>query len=340
MSERERIFLRGIGSAQYGLSEFRRAQRGAPRVVHGGWRLSGNVAGYGDHGSESEAVWMLAPGDESFLTQTLQVHTVELAPGGSNRAHGHQNEALFYVLEGSGHEIHDGARYDWSKDDLVIVHVDSMHQHFNASPTEKARLIVFKAKATFNFLGLVQQGRGAPDRADLGPREDWTRVWSADAAGRKKVVKPSDTSWVPMRGGRKRVLASKARTDVRAYSVDLAEVQLDPGAGSARYLHMADEVNYVISGRGETLQWDVEADIADRYYARVAREPLRAEFAAGDLVYVPQNTIHQFTNADPGAPLRLLTAQNRLFSLLGYDATVELADVGTGAPVRAGSAAR
>lgn len=340
MSGEERIFLRGIGSAQYGLGEFRTQQRAAPRVVHGGWTLRGNIAGYGDHGADSETVWLLGPGDDPFLTQTLQVHTVALAPGGSNRGHGHQNEALFYVLEGNGYEVHDGVRYDWSKDDLVIVHVDSVHQHFNASATEKALMIVIKAKATYNFLGLVQQGKGAPDRADLGPREDWSRLWSKDVAKRKKVVKPADTRWEAIRGGRKRVLASKERTDVRAFSVDLAEVQMEGGAGSARYWHMADEVNYVISGRGETLQWDVEAEIDDRYYARVAREPLRAQFAAGDLVYVPQNTVHQFVNADAREPLRLLSAQNRLFGLLGYDSTIELGDTTAREPASASAASR
>ena len=337
MGSGERVFIRGVGSAQYGLGEFRRQQRSASRVVRGGWKLSGTVAGYGDHGTESEGVWLLGPGDEPFLTQTLQVHTVELAPGGKNKGHGHQNEALFYVLEGSGYEIHDGRRYDWSKDDLVIVHVDSMHQHYNASATEAAKLIVIKAKATYNFLGLVQQGKGPPERTDIGPREEWSRLWSKDAQARKKIVKPSDTRWEDIRGGRERVLASKERTDVRAFSVDLAEVQLDAGARSARFWHMADEVNYVLSGSGETLQWDVEAEIDDKYYARVATEPYRAEFAAGDLVYVPQNTVHQFVNTGP-EPLRMLTAQNRVFKHIGYDTTVELDDVATPERAKAGAA--
>ena len=326
MSDGERIFVRGLSSQSYGLGEHRRRQRAAPRVVHGGWKLTGATAGYGDHGAGAETEWLLGPGDEPFRTQTLQVHTVELAPGGSNRGHGHQNEALFYVLEGTGYEIHDGLRYDWSTDDLVIVHVDSVHQHFNASPSERARLLVIKAKATYNFLGLVQQGGGAPERIDLGPREDWSGLWSADARGRKKVVQPADTRWERIPGGQRRILAAKDRTDVRAYGVDLAEVRLDPGARSARYWHMADEVHYVIAGHGETLQWDVEADIDERYYARVARDPLRASFGPGDLVYTPPNTVHQLGNADPAEPLRLLGARNRLFALLGYDATLELAE--------------
>jgi oxalate decarboxylase/phosphoglucose isomerase-like protein (cupin superfamily) len=86
---------------------------------------------------------------------------------------------------------------------------------------------------------------------------------------------------------------------------------------------MADEALYVISGRGESLHWDVQAEIADQYYARVSKESSRWKFAAGDVVYVPQNTIHQHFNTG-NEPLMLLSAQNRLFKLLGYDSVVYL----------------
>ena len=33
------------------------------------------------------------------------------------------------ALEGAGYEIHDDQRYDWAKDDLVIVHTDSVRLH-------------------------------------------------------------------------------------------------------------------------------------------------------------------------------------------------------------------
>jgi len=328
MAGEGRVFVRGIGSQEYGLGEFRKRQRAASRVVSGGWVLRGSRAGYGDHGSESKATWLLGPGDDPFLTQTLQVHLVELAPGGKNAGHGHQNEALFYVLEGAGYEIHDGVRYEWSKDDLVIVNNDCVHQHFNASATEPARLIVTKAKATWTFLGLWQQGRGGPEDDSLGKRLDWSRLWTPGATKRRKVLKASDTTWAAITGGRIRVLTSPQRTDVRAFSVDLAEVELTPGARSARFWHMADEVCYVISGAGHSLQWDVEAETADRYTARVAGEPSRWDFKTGDLVYVPVNTVHQFVNSDAGSPLRLLSAQNRLFKLLGYDSVVHIPEEG------------
>jgi quercetin dioxygenase-like cupin family protein len=327
MSEGEgRVFLRGITSEHYSLQEFRRRQRSAPRVRRGGTVVDDASVAHSGDSDQSRTWWVMGPGDEPFLTQTVQVHFVELAPGGSNRGHGHQNEATFYILEGRGYEIHDGKRYDWEKDDLVVVHNDSVHRHFNADPKNKAVALVMKAKSAYMYLGLIQQGRGGPveDGQRYGAPEDWSRLWTAGVENRKKVVKPSDTKWETTRDGRVRIITSPQRTDVRVFSTDVFQQEIPGGSRSAKHWHMADEVLYVMSGRGYSLQWDVEAEIGERYMARVAKEPSRWEFSTGDLLYVPQNTVHQHFNADPKTPLVLLSAQDRLFKLLGYDSVVYL----------------
>jgi len=326
--EEGRVFLRGISSEQYSLEEFRRRQRSAPRVRPAGTVVDDATVGHSGDSEQSRTWWVLGPGDDPFLTQTIQMHFVELFPGGSNRGHGHQNEATFYILEGRGYEIHDGKRYDWEKDDLVVVHNDSVHRHFNADPERRALALVIKAKATWMFLGLIQQGKigRTPDGDAYGPREDWSQLWTRGVEERKKVVKPSDTRWEITRDGKVRVLTSPQRTDVRVFSVDIHQQEIPPGSRSAKHWHMADEAIYVMSGRGYSLHWDVEAEIQDRYYARVAKEPSRWEFKEGDLLYIPQNTIHQHFNADPDRPLVFLSAQNRLFKLLGYDSVVYLED--------------
>lgn len=321
--EEGRIFLRGITSEGYGLSEFRRRQRSAPRVRRAGTVTDDASVGHSGDSDEglSKTWWMLGPGDDPFLTQTLQVHFVELKPGGSNHGHGHQNEATFYILEGTGYEMHDGKRYDWEKDDFVIVHTDSVHRHFNASKAERALALVIKAKTTWMMLGLIQQGRSKPfeDGDRFEPAREWSALWTPGAAEKKKVVKKSDTRWENTPDGLVRIISSPDRTDVRTNSVDIYEQ--DIASLSARHWHMADEVVYVLSGEGESRQWDVEAEIGDRYRARIAKEPSRWKFGAGDLIYVPQNTVHQHVNTGR-EPLRVLVAQNRLFKLLGYDSVV------------------
>jgi quercetin dioxygenase-like cupin family protein len=320
-----RVFLRGISSERYGLGELRRAILSAPRVRGDEVVVDDASVGHSGDSQESRTWWRIGPGDEPFLTQTLQVHFVELPPGASNHGHGHQNEAVFYILEGRGYEIHDDARYDWEEGDLVVAHVDSVHRHFNASDSERALAIVVKAKSLWMYLGLIQQGRSGPveDEARFGPREDWSQLWTPGLADRVKVVRRGDTSWQTTADGRVRVITSKDWVDQRIVSVDVYEQEIPPGGRSGRHWHMADEVLYVISGHGRSLHWEVEAEIAERYYARVAHDATEHAFAAGDTIYVPTNTVHQHVN-EGDEPLRLLSGQNRMFRYIGYDNVVFL----------------
>jgi quercetin dioxygenase-like cupin family protein len=321
-----RVFLRGLSSETYGLGEFRRRQRTADRVRRAGTVVDDASVGHSGDSDQSQTSWMLGPGDDPFLTQTLQVHFVELLPGGANHGHGHQNEACFYILEGTGYEIHDGVRYDWEKDDFAIVHTDCVHKHFNANADTRALALVMKAKCTWMAMGMWQQGRSAPfDAQGYGPREDWSKLWTPGATQKKKVVKKSDTRWEDTRDGRVRIISSPDTKDVRTNSVDVYQQEIAPGGKSAKHWHMADEAVYVMSGKGNSLHWDVEAEIAEKYYARVAEKPSRWDFTIGDLLYIPQNTVHQHTN-DGDEPLVFLSAQNRLFKALGYDNVVYLED--------------
>jgi gentisate 1,2-dioxygenase len=91
------------------------------------------------------------------LTQTLHVHLEEYAPGGRTQKHGHVNEAAFYILDGTGYEIHDGIRYDWDAGDVAIVHNNCVHQHFNKDPLKPARALVLKPKPMMMFMNLLFQ---------------------------------------------------------------------------------------------------------------------------------------------------------------------------------------
>jgi hypothetical protein len=112
------------------------------------------------------------------------------------------------------------------------------------------------------------------------------------------VVTPADTAWERNPLGRVRILPSPEREDVRTFSVDVFELSIPAGSRP-------------------------EAEIAERYYARIAKEPTRHDFEQGDILYVPQNTVAQYFAAN-GTPLLLLSGQNRMFKMLGYDKTVFL----------------
>jgi quercetin dioxygenase-like cupin family protein len=320
MGKKGRVFVRGLTSETYGLGQFRRQQLAVDRVRDDTVVVDDAQVAHSGDSEKSRTWWRIGPGDEEFLTQTLQVHFVELPPQSSNHGHGHQNEAAFYILEGRGYEIHDDERYDWEKGDLVFVHTDSVHRHFNPHD-EKAVALVVKAKCSWMFMGLIQQGRSGPVENEdrFGPREDWSAIWTPGVLDRKKVIKPADCTWETTELGRVRVMNSKERTDARQFAVDALELQIPAGSRSGRYWKMADEVHYILEGEGYALMWEVEAEIAEKYYARIANEPTRHDFKQGDTVYVPQNHVCQLFAAD-GTPLRVLSFQNRLFKHLGYDA--------------------
>ena len=94
---------------------------------------------------------------EGAIAQAIETHIDVLAPGQYGQKHGHMNSAVFYIMEGKGHEVHDGIRYEWEAGDAVIVGNARVHQHFNDDRTRGARLLVIKAKPLFIFFNLLFQ---------------------------------------------------------------------------------------------------------------------------------------------------------------------------------------
>src|SRR5690606_33384690 len=134
----------------------------------------------------------------------------------------------------------------------VVVHTDSHHQHFNDGD-ETALALVMKAKSTWMYFGLIQQGNAAPfedPEGRFGPREDWSQIWTPGVVGRKKVVSPEDTTWELTRDGHIRKIFTPDKPDQRCFSVDLYQQRIPAGSRSAKHWHMADEVLYVMSGSG------------------------------------------------------------------------------------------
>ena len=94
---------------------------------------------------------------QTQVTQSLECHVDVYSPGGRSQKHGHMNSAVFYILKGNGHDIHDGERYDWQAGDAVIVENACVHEHSNTESDEEAVVLVFKAKPLFLFMHLLFQ---------------------------------------------------------------------------------------------------------------------------------------------------------------------------------------
>jgi quercetin dioxygenase-like cupin family protein len=91
------------------------------------------------------------------IVQTIETHIECFAPGGCGQKHGHMNSAVFYVLKGKGHDVHDGRSIPWEAGDALIVENGCVHQHFNDDPDEEAIVVVMKAKPLFLFMHMLFQ---------------------------------------------------------------------------------------------------------------------------------------------------------------------------------------
>lgn len=145
---RKRVFVRELSGFTFNLRKELERLRKVPRVIKGK-DLKLRI------GPQYFNVNILTPKEKT--SQVLSAHYVVVAPGGRSQKHGHMNEAMFYILDGKGHDIHDGLRYDWEAGDVVVVENSCVHQHFNDDPDRPARAIVIKSKPLCLFMNMVMQ---------------------------------------------------------------------------------------------------------------------------------------------------------------------------------------
>jgi quercetin dioxygenase-like cupin family protein len=88
----------------------------------------------------------------------IDLYMQELPPGGRSGKHRHMAEECLFILEGKGYDLHwdveaelkdkyywrvssEPKKFEWEAGDLVIIPVNTVHQHFNADPEKPARFI-------------------------------------------------------------------------------------------------------------------------------------------------------------------------------------------------------
>ncbi len=142
---------------------------------------------------------------------------------------------------------------------------------------------------------------------------------------RKKLIKPQEMPWELSRQGILKHLLNEAM-NTRMETVDAYMQILPPGSRSGRHRHLAEECLYVLNGRGYDLHQDCNLEITDEYHWVPEREVRRFDWEAGDVIYVPPNTIHQHFNGDAARPARLISATNRVFKHCGLNDLEQLED--------------
>ena len=140
----------------------------------------------------------------------------------------------------------------------------------------------------------------------------------AKNAKRKKVVLPADMPWEMSKQGLLKHLFND-EMNTRMETVDAYMQIIPPGSHSGKHRQLAEECIYILEGKGYDLHIDCDVEITDTYHWKPQDEAKRYEWEAGDVVYVPPNTISQHFNADPDRPVRFISAVNRIFKKCGLN---------------------
>ena len=144
-------------------------------------------------------------------------------------------------------------------------------------------------------------------------------------AKRKKVLHPEEMPWEMSRQGLLKHLLNE-QMNTRMETVDAYMQIIPPGSRSGKHRHLAEECLYVLEGSGYDLHQDCDVEITDTYKWKPQAEIKRYEWEAGDVIYIPPNTIHQHFNADPDRPARLVSAINRVYKNSGLNDLEQLED--------------
>lgn len=285
-----------------------------------------------------------APPEEYTLPfNTMNAWHEILRPGKYMGTHRHILEAIFYIQEGSGWEIHDGVRWDWEAGDILCVPTYCIHTHFS-DPVTGARFFA-TAQRLYDMMGLggTEQLEVHPNYRELteeeqklmGADEELQRVMAERMAypafqgepkntyemymkkltddskwrsGCTHVVKGSQMPWEDTRMGRiKYLVHPKIPTGLLTYEAWIQEIP--PGGSTGKHRHMGEELQLVLDGSG----YDIH-------------DGVKHEWAEGDVVAIPHNTVHQHFNPDPYKPALVYHVQSRLFDFIGHGGIEHLED--------------
>lgn len=136
---------------------------------------------------------------------------------------------------------------------------------------------------------------------------------------RKKIIHPEEMPWeLAPQGILKHLINEEMNTRIETLD---AYMQIIPaGSRSGKHRHLAEECLYVVEGRGYDLHQDCDLEITETKFSWKAQDEVkRFAWKAGDVIYIPPNTIHQHFNANPDKPARLISAINRVYKFSGLN---------------------
>lgn len=257
--------------------------------------------------------------DELSGNTMLGCHVGEM-PGERNIGHRHVDEALIYMLSGSGHSVlyQEDKSKDWPKQhkvewqagSLIAIPINAYHQHFNAEPdVTPVRQLAIKnvptLRSIFNSRKVIYANpyrfydryHDEPGYFEISEQVG-ERQWRTNFVEDLKSFPLA--SW-PERG-----------EGVSAMYFDMAGNQtlrphvteLDPGGRTAAHRHLREELIHILSGHGYTRIWLEDGP------------EMKVEWSAGDLLSPPLNAWHEHVNLSDEEPARYYSAENMVVDRL------------------------
>lgn len=253
---------------------------------------------------------IVAPSDDMEVRLIgLEIH--RLLPGSHTEAR-RGNEVVYHVLNGHGHSLVDGRRYDWGPHDSMHIPIGSWQQHFNDDPDRPAHLLVglpapiLEHISPYADIYLGDSFSDAPDgfqpehpftgeRVPVGyvAGQKWmSHVQLANHQRRREREDAREKARVLLTAAEAVIERSEHRGDWKVGLVDrylgfdnrilgMYVHQMPPASHTETHKH-GEAIVYVLSGRGYSLV-----------------EGQRYEWRAGDCIFVKPGQWHQHFNTDP-----------------------------------------
>ena len=249
----------------------------------------------------------LMKGRDDFVS----VFCFDLTPGSKSRQLHHLYEEIVYVMEGYGStqiETPDGQvqSFEWGRNSLFSVPLNTKYQHFNGSGTEPARLasihnfpfiiklfrnqeFIFNTPGDFSErLGPNGYFQGEGQMIEIRPgRHQWETNFVAD------ITNFELKSWAERGKG-----SSSLRWVLSDSTMGCHTSQIVPGTYKKAHRHTAGTNVFTIDGAGYSMLW----------YEGKEDEMVRVDWDHGVLVTPPEQMFHQHFNTGP-TPSRYLAVQ-------------------------------
>lgn len=284
-----------------------------------------------------------------------------IAPGHKSGKHRHFPEAVFFILDGEGYEIHDEVNYPWKTGDLMCVPTYCVHQHFN--PTKGPARLFFAVPGIFRPIGLffveqieLHQNYVLPEGSTplYGPQGEFLGFRSAEGediligkvdADFQKVMSTKMGSASRRRGKdtySKFLTALRDESEWRRQTPHVIRAEEcpweDTPMGRIRYfaspfarspVYLFDVFVQEIppggrSGKHRHVGEEVHKILKGRGYD--VHDGKRWDWQEEDVVSIPINTVHQHFNADPRHPATFVSFQSRVYHHIGHGGIEHLED--------------